>query len=274
MKVDLHTHTTASDGLLAPADLVARARGAGVDVLAITDHDTVAGIAPGLAAAQDMRIIPGIELSTTWRNIGIHVLGLNIDIEQRTLLDGVAAQQAARAERAELIAKRLSRLGYTDTLAGAQDIAGTAAVGRPHFARFLVDSGQVKDVSTAFRRLLGRGKPGDVRNTWAALPEVIGWIRAAGGVAVLAHPAKYKLTNLKLTELAREFSAAGGTGMEVVSGTQQPSLTSRLARLAQREGLLASAGSDFHRPGEHWAEIGSAPALPADCAPIWSTWQD
>jgi len=273
MIVDLHTHTLASDGALTPSALVARAAAAGVQLLAITDHDTVAGLAQLDAPAPPaLRIIPGVEFSTCWRKVGIHVLGLNIDCANPTLQQGLARQRAARDERAGIIATKLAKLGLGNVLPAAREFAGAAAVGRPHIARHLVDAGHAKDHADAFRRYLGRGKPGDVRQTWAALPEVIEWISAAGGLAVLAHPAKYKLSNLRLEELTREFAAAGGHGIEVLCGRQEPGLTRRLGKLALRHGLLASCGSDFHAPGPHRPEVGEVADIPGECRPVWATW--
>ena len=270
MHYDLHTHTTASDGTLAPAELLARAVAHGVTHLAITDHDTVAAY-NRLPARPDLALVPGIELSTRWRRIGVHVLGLGIALDEPTLAAGIAAQQSARQRRAGRIAARLVRAGLPDLLAAAEALGG-GSVGRPHFAAALVEQGHVTDVRAAFRRYLGAGKPGDVRSEWASLDEVIGWIAAAGGIAVLAHPAQYRLTRTKLRELVADFRAAGGRGLEVVSGRQHPELTARLAELADEAGLLASAGSDFHRPDRPWAELGGCPPLPARCRPVWSAW--
>ena len=273
MLADLHTHTTASDGQLHPAELLAEAHAAGVQLLAITDHDTLAGYAtinPGLATG--CRIITGIELSTAWNKTGIHVVGLNIDMDNAELLAGVTRQRNARRERAQLIAKKLEKLGFHDVLQGAEQLAGPAEVSRPHFARYLVESGQIKSMQDAFRKYLGPGKAGDIREMWASLDEVIGWIHAAGGVAALAHPAKYKLTNLKLEELTRDFCAAGGDALEVISGQQDPSLTTRLGKLAVRHSMLASCGSDFHQPGQNWARLGVVAALPRGCTPVWEAW--
>jgi len=273
MIADLHTHTTASDGHLDPHELLAGAHAAGVQLLAITDHDTLAGYAElDRDLAPDCRIVPGIELSTTWRKIAIHVVGLNIDLKNPALLAGVASQSSARHERAQLIAMRLEKLGFRDVLSGAAQLAGSAGISRPHFARHLVESGQVRSMQDAFRKYLGPGKAGDIRETWAPLDDVISWIKDAGGVAVLAHPAKYKLTNLKLEELTQDFRRAGGDALEVISGLQDINLTNRLGRLALRHGLQASCGSDFHQPGQSWARLGAVAALPRDCVPVWEAW--
>jgi len=273
MQVDLHTHTNASDGTLSPAELVRDAHAAGVQMLAITDHDTVAGLdSLALPLPDGLRLIPGIELSANWRNTAIHIVGLNIDPDDSNLRAGIAQQHRARTERAAIIAERLEKVGFTDVLAGAQREAGRELVGRPHFARYLVSSGQIKDVNTAFKRHLGRGKRGDVRDGWPEIATVINWIHTAGGAAVLAHPAKHKLTNLRLEELCRDFVTAGGDALEVISGFQNMSLTQKLARLANRHGLQASVGSDFHMPGQPWARLGCVPQLPSDSRPVWRDW--
>jgi len=273
MLADLHTHTRASDGRLAPAELLRAAHAAGVEMLAITDHDTLSAYAKlDTSLAPRCRIVPGIELSTTWKKIAVHVVGLNIDLQDSTLQTGVARQQTARRERAGVIANRLERLGFRDVLSGAEQLAAGAGISRVHFARHLVESGQIKSLEEAFRKYLGPGKVGDIRESWAPLDEVIRWIHAAGGTAVLAHPAKYKLTNLKLEELTRDFGAAGGDALEVISGQQDANLTARLGKLATRHGLLASCGSDFHQPGQRWAQLGLVAALPQSCTPVWERW--
>lgn len=273
MTYDLHTHSDASDGSLAPPALVAHAAACSVDVLSITDHDTVAAYEQlGTLPAGSPTIVPGIELSTTWAGRGVHVVGLNIDPSNGVLRAGIDAQQAARATRAATIARRLEKLGFGNALADVIETAGTAGVGRPHFARYLVDNGYVKDSATAFRKYLGDGKPGDVRSGWASLDEVVRWIRAAGGSAVLAHPAKYRLTRTKLCSLLDDFVAAGGVALEVISGPQEPGITRRLAALANDFGLAASIGSDFHHPTSAWSAPGRFAAMPGSLRPVWDLW--
>jgi len=273
MLADLHTHTTASDGELSPEQLITRAKAAGVTLLSITDHDTISAYKSLQAYNdKDMQLVYGIELSSFWRKTGIHVVGLNIDPDCAALQTAIEIQQNARHVRAETIAHKLAKLGFTDTLEGAINIANGSALGRPHFARFLVESGQVKTISIAFKKFLGQGKPGDVRENWPALETVTGWISEAGGTAILAHPAKYKLSNLRLQELIKDFCTAGGHGLEVISGKQDEGLTSRLGKLALQHGLLASCGSDFHQSGQSWAELGSVAALPTGCIPVWENW--
>jgi len=273
VRIDLHTHSTASDGRLNPIQLCQRAASRGVEFLSITDHDTCAAYSELSAATSlPVKLIPGIEFSSFWQNTGIHILGLNLKLQSEILKCAVDYQQAARAERAKQIAVNLERHGIANSLSHVERIAGTTYVGRPHFAQHLVDIGRVKNIKDAFRKFLGPGKPGDVKENWAAMQQIVDWIRDAGGMAVLAHPAKYRLTWTKLRALLDEFSAAGGQGMEVISGQQQPDLTKRLGQLATQKGLLASCGSDFHRPEDVWSDVGKIFVLPADCTPVWHHW--
>lgn len=273
MKCDFHTHSTASDGALSPSALVEAARQAGIEALAITDHDTLDAYHQLGTAAIDLRLIPGVEFSTRWRRIGIHVLGLNVDPHSDAMTEGVAHQTAARHSRAEEIATKLAKYGVPDPLAGARRHADGGALGRPHFARHMVATGFVQDENQAFKKFLGSGKSCDIRSCWADLHRVIDWIRAAGGVAVLAHPAKYKLSHNRLAALVSDFRATGGEGLEVVSGRQLPATTRQLARLCTAHDLLASWGSDFHRPGQHWAQLGHYSTPPADVKSLWQLWQ-
>ncbi|MEM1412831.1 MAG: PHP domain-containing protein [Pseudomonadota bacterium] len=269
MNVDLHSHSTCSDGALSPAALLERARDQGVTALSITDHDTVAAYAPDDLDRRGIELVPGVEFSTHWQGRGIHVVGLNIDPRSDTIGEGVALHHAARAQRGAVIAERLAKLGLRDCLEGARALAGNSAVGRPDFAKHLVAAGHVATEAAAYKQYLGDGKLGDVREYWAELAEVIRWIRAAGGIAVLAHPLKYRLTRSKLKRLLKDFVAAGGTGLEVVSGHQLAQRTEEMGRLCREAGLLASRGSDFHAPGAPWSELGRASPLPRDVTPVW-----
>ncbi len=273
MIVDLHTHSDASDGCLAPQALLALAAQNRVDVVSITDHDTTAAY-PRLGGdpPSGMQLVAGIELSTTWAGRGIHVVGLNIDPVNPVLQRDIARQQAARRARAETIAARLAKLGVADAMAGARRSADGAGIGRPHFARHLVEIGFVKDTASAFRKYLGAGKPGDVRANWAPLADVVRSIESAGGTAVLAHPAKYGLTTTKLRLLLEEFVAVGGRAIEVVCGSQTPAVTRRIADLARDFGLAASSGSDFHGPETAWSSPGRTAALPRDIEKVWELW--
>lgn len=270
MLADLHTHTWHSDGDLAPAALVDLACRRGVDLLAITDHDGTGALAdPAVRDCRALRIVPGVEISTQWRGAGIHVVGLGIDPGQRTLADGLAAQRRAREARARTIAARLERLGARDALASAAAHAPRGYLGRPHFASVLVEQGVAKDRAQAFRKYLGAGKPGDVKTDFAALDEAVGWLSAAGGIAVLAHPAKYRFTRTRLRALVTAFVEAGGEAIEVISGHQTPDVTQQLARLCREFGLLASCGSDFHSESRAWAALGRHAPLPSGLTPVW-----
>ncbi|ORU94185.1 MAG: phosphatase [Cycloclasticus sp. symbiont of Bathymodiolus heckerae] len=272
MKIDLHSHTHVSDGALSPLELVARAKANGVNVLSITDHDTV-GAYEDLASYSDdvLTLVPGIEFSTQWRGVGVHVVGLNLTLDNAVLKSGVASQEKARSERAELITERLIKARLPIDFKRVEEIANGSNIGRPHFAQHLVELGKVKNMAAAFKKYLGAGKAGDVKQCWAELPQIVEWIVAAGGTAVLAHPLKYKMTRTKLSALLDAFSEAGGRGMEVVSGHQTKDETNVLSRLCVDKDLLGSCGSDFHQPS-HWSEIGSMSAFPEVCEPVWSNW--
>jgi len=268
VNVDLHTHTTASDGSLSPAQLVDAACAAGVQLLSITDHDTMDAYSQ-LGPQSSLQIVPGVEFSSRWQRLGVHVVGLNLEPECARVREAVRAQGDARAARAEAIAHALRELEIPDLLEAARACAGGGVPGRPHFATVLVQHGKVRDTKHAFKRYLGAGKPGDVLVAWKELECVVGWIREAGGIAVLAHPGKYGLTRAKLRRLCAAFCDAGGQAMEVISGAQDPALTSWLGEMSTRRGLLASVGSDFHRPDQSWGRLGNCPPLPEGCRPVW-----
>lgn len=271
---DLHSHSTHSDGTLAPAELVRRAHAQGVDVLALTDHDTTQGCAVAAAVAQSlgMHFVAGVEISVTWSGATLHILGLGIDPDAAALQRGLAGLSDHRDVRAQEIARRLGRHGIPDALAGARLEAGGARVGRTHFARFLVAAGHARDAREAFKNFLGRGAPGHVSGEWAPLEQAVQWITAAGGQAVIAHPARYRLTATRLRRLIGEFKDCGGVGMEVVSGSHSRDEILTFGNYARQFALLASAGSDYHGPGNPWVELGRLPALPVGCAPVWADW--
>ncbi len=270
---DLHCHSSASDGALAPAELVARAAAQGVEALALTDHDTVAGLAEAhsAAAAHGIRLIPGVELSVRWQRRTFHVVGLGIDPEEPRLQAGLARMQRVRRERGEAIGERLERAGLAGALEGARTVAGAAEITRAHYARWLVESGRVRGYQEAFQRYLGRGRVGYVHGDWVDLEEGVAWLVGAGGVAVLAHPLGYDLTGAWLRRTLEALIAAGGEGMEVSCGSApQPRQVEQLSGWCRRLRLFASAGSDFHAPGQQsGSELGRIPALPADLTPVW-----
>jgi 3',5'-nucleoside bisphosphate phosphatase len=269
---DLHTHSTASDGTLTPTELLTRAAGAGVETLALTDHDTLAGIAEARAAAQRLgvHLIPGVEVSVTWGGRTVHIVGLGVDTHCPALLAGLAGLQEYRLWRAEEIGRRLAQAGYAGALDGARGHAAGTLIGRTHFARFLVESGAAEDLRDVFKRFLVAGKPGHVPGEWTTLEDAVGWIRAARGLAVIAHPARYDFTRRKMQRLLGEFRECGGRGLEVVSGSHSRDDYFVYARHATEQGLYASAGSDYHGPEKPWIELGRLPQLPDGCTPIWS----
>lgn len=271
---DLHSHSTASDGSLSPAALMAYAAQRDVHTLALTDHDTTAGLAEAALAARahGLRLVPGVELSVTWQRQTVHIVGLHIDPGAPTLCSGLERLQAYRRWRGEEIARRLDKHGVPGALEGAQRLAGGPVVGRTHFARFLVEQGHAETVQAVFKRFLVQGKPGHVAGDWATLEEAVSWIRAAGGQAVVAHPARYRLTATRLRRLLGEFRELGGVGLEVVSGSHSEDDVRHMAVVAERAGLLGSRGSDFHGPENPYVEIGRLRALPASCRPIWADW--
>ena len=272
---DLHSHSYHSDGTLSPAELVQRAQEKGVNVLALTDHDVTDGLSEAEDVAQKLglRLIPGVEISSTWEGRTLHILGLNIDATNSVLQQGLAELRAARDSRAWLIDERLQRKGIVGAHAGASALARGAILSRTHFARYLVSAGHAKDTSQAFKKFLSRGTAGAVPSPWAALVDVIGWIRAAGGQAVLAHPARYQLGSTNLRRLLTEFRSVGGTGLEVVTGSQTLQECQRSTALAQEFELLASCGSDYHGPDKPWVELGRLAPLPAACQPLWQVWE-
>ncbi len=275
MLYDLHSHSSASDGILSPAALVSRASANNVSVLALTDHDTVAGIHEARAQAEreNLQLIAGIEFSSQWQGRSIHIVGLDIDPDSAALQGAVAQQAAVRTRRAERIAAKLERLGFAGALAAAQGFAGDAVIGRPHFARFLVEAGHVKNTEQAFKKYLGAGKAGDIKQDWPDFEQVIAWIHQAGGLAVLAHPCKYKMTRSKLCAMVQAFADLGGDALEVVSGPQSPNQTRDMLGIAVKFGLKVSCGSDFHQPGQVWQELGKFASLPEDVDGIWQNFR-
>lgn len=273
---DLHSHSSASDGTQSPAALVTAARAAGVDVLALTDHDTIAGLDEAGHAAREagLRLIPGIELSCTWERKTLHVLGLNIDPAAPRLGEGLAELAGLRQARARRIDAKLAKAGIAGLLAGLHDSLGPQTqITRSHFARALVTGGHVKTPAEAFKRYLGRGKPAAVASDWPALESVIGWILAAGGTPVLAHPLRYQLSASWLRRLLAAFAAAGGQGLEVVCGRGTVDEIRTLALYASRYGLAASAGSDYHGEATPWLTPGQLAPLPAGLTPVWDLWE-
>ncbi|HEB77363.1 MAG TPA: PHP domain-containing protein [Methylothermaceae bacterium] len=268
---DLHCHSTASDGALTPADLVRRAAAHGVRHLALTDHDTVSGIAEARQTAKhlNLNLIPGVEISVTWENKCFHILGLGIDPQCDLLQRGLKGLQRLRAQRAEQMAASLEKHGITGSLEAVRKMAGSGMITRTHFARFLVARHYAPSVAEVFDRYLVRGKPGYVATRWADLDQAAAWIREAGGVAVLAHPMRYQLTASWLRRFLTAFRSAGGAGIEVVSGNSNANQIATCADYARRYRLLGSVGSDFHDPAFPWIELGQLAPLPPGVTPVW-----
>ena len=270
---DLHCHSTFSDGLLTPTEVVRRAHANGVDLLALTDHDEVGGLAEARAVADELglKFINGVEISVSWGDdTTLHIIALNIDPSHPDLLAGLAQVRSGRDARAAQMSEELDKVGIHGAHQGALRYVGNPAlVGRSHFARYIVEMGHAKDVKTVFEHWLAKGKPGYVAHAWATLAQALGWIRAAGGVAVLAHPGRYRLSNKELRRLLTEFRALGGGGIEVLSGSHSDEDTREFARYAREFGFLASRASDFHGPGESRIDLGKLPQLPDDLTPVW-----
>lgn len=270
---DLHCHSTVSDGLLAPAELVTRAVTNGVDVLALTDHDDVGGLKAARLAAEEAGIgfVNGVEISVEWNGSAFHVLGLGFDAENGALATGLADIRSGRVERAQRMSAALERVGVDGAFDGAMRYAeNSSLISRAHFARYLVEIGRAKDVRQVFDNYLVPGKPGYVDHRWATLEQAVRWIDGAGGVAVIAHPGRYKVSSGALRRFIGEFRDAGGRGIEVTSGSHSPDEAGRFGRVAKEFGLLASRGSDFHGPEESYVDLGRLPALPDGLEPVWS----
>jgi len=270
---DLHSHSLASDGSLSPAELVTAAHAGGVDVLALTDHDTTDGIAEAAQCAGrlGLQLVPGVEISVSWQSQTIHVLGLGIDPDCETLQAGLSGLCEFRNWRAEEIGRRLARAGIPGCFEGARKLARGNIVGRTHFAHHLVAEGHAASVRQVFKRFLVNNKPGFVSGNWASLEDTLNWISRAGGLAVIAHPARYRMTASKLRRLLNEFQECGGLGMEVISGSHSRDNIITMAALCRNQGMLASCGSDYHGPENPWIKLGQLPELPAGCSPVWES---
>lgn len=271
---DLHSHSTASDGTLTPTQLMHHASAAGVDVLALTDHDSTSGVAEArqAAAACGVELVPGAEISVTWQGMTIHVVALGVDPHSETLQRGLHKLVDFRRWRAEEIGRRLDKCGIGGAYDAALALSNGALISRTHFARYLVAQGRAGDLRTVFKHYLVTGKPGHVPGQWAALEEAVSWIEDAGGMAVIAHPARYRLTRTRLRRLLGEFKEVGGAALEVVSGSHSRDETFTMAAHANDFGLLGSAGSDFHSPDQPWTALGRLAPLPHGCIPVWRDW--
>jgi len=271
--VDLHCHSWASDGLLAPVELVQRAQAKGVTTLALTDHDVTDGLPEASAAAREarLRFVPGVEISVTWNDTSVHIVGLGINPKDQTLEEGLKRVRGGRQRRAALMAQSLADAGIPGTLdAAMRYVRNAELISRSHFARCLVEKGYARDVGSVFKRYLVRGKPGFVPHQWATLADAVTWIRRAGGIAVFAHPARCRFTHDELHRFLEQFSDHGGLGIEVVTPNHTVEECVFYAGVARRFGMLASRGSDFHGPGESRIELGAIVQLPEDLKPVWN----
>jgi len=275
LNVDLHSHSCQSDGVLAPAQVAARARANGVDWWALSDHDETRGLAEAARAAGELGLgfIPGVEISVTFCDKTVHVVGLNIDPASPALSEGLAGIRAGRFERARRVADLLADCGVAGALDGAmRHVDNPDLISRVHFARHLLDQGHVKSLQQAFDRYLGEGKRAFVPTRWTSLEDALGWIRAAGGKAVIAHPGRYKYTPQQRDALFQAFKDLGGQAIEVVTGSHTPAQYEQYARVAAAYGFEASRGSDFHAPGTGRVDLGRMPDLPASLTPVWRDW--
>lgn len=272
MNADLHCHSCHSDGVLTPAALAARASANDVELWSLTDHDNVDGLDEARAHAHrlGMQFVDGVEVSVSWQGVTVHVVGLAFDPSNVALNEGLARVRGGRDARALRMAEALERLGVRDAYVSAMRHAGNPAlVGRSHFARVLVEQGYASDVHAVFRNYLVPGRPGYVEHSWTTLAQAVTWIHGAGGVAVIAHPGRYRLSGAQIEQLFREFRALGGIGIEVISGSHGDAEVLTFARLARAFGFYASQASDFHAPAESAVDLGRCARLPDDVEPIW-----
>ncbi|MES2185462.1 MAG: 3',5'-nucleoside bisphosphate phosphatase [Pseudomonadota bacterium] len=269
---DLHCHSVVSDGTLTPEVLAARARANGVELWALTDHDEVGGLQRAAAAAKALGLpyLTGVEISVTFANETVHIVGLGFDADDTTLHQGLRATRGGREQRAREMSAQLDTAGIHDAYDGALKYVGNPElISRTHFARFLVETGVCRDTPEVFRKYLTEGKPGYVPHRWATLSDAVHWITAAQGIAVIAHPGRYKFSANEEYALFSEFKAHGGQGVEVVTGSHSPAEYVEYAGMAREFGLAASRGSDFHSPDESHTDLGQLPPLPADLTPVW-----
>jgi predicted metal-dependent phosphoesterase TrpH len=273
---DFHCHSTASDGALSPSALLYRAHQQGVNVLALTDHDTTMGLREARACAADLgiRFVNGIELSSSWQNKCLHIIGLNIDPDYAPLASATTQLRISRLERAVKIAEKLEKKRITGSLEAVQKAAGDGMITRSHFADFLLSQFHVSTQQEAFDRYLAKGKPAYVSTTWADMTLAVQWIKESGGIAVLAHPLRYQLTASWMKRLLTAFKDAGGLGIEVITGRTNPDEIKLLANYASSFGLAGSVGSDFHNPNNPWLELGRLAPLPDTVQPVWELFSD
>jgi 3',5'-nucleoside bisphosphate phosphatase len=276
INVDLHCHSVLSDGTLTPEALAQRARTNGVELWALTDHDELGGQDRAITAARaaGLPYLTGVEVSVTFAGVTVHIVGLGMDHTNPALLAGLQATRGGREQRAREMSDGLARVGIPGVYEGALKFVGNPdLISRSHFARYLVEMGVCKDISEVFRKYITEGKPGFVPHRWASLGDAVGWITGAGGVAVIAHPGRYKFTATEEYALFTEFKAHGGQGVEVMTGAHGQADYAKYAGFCQEFDLLASRGSDFHSPEESHTDLGSLPYLPGSVTPVWELLQ-
>jgi 3',5'-nucleoside bisphosphate phosphatase len=269
---DFHCHSSVSDGLLPPAALARRAAANGVDLWALTDHDDLGGLCEARAVAEEagMRFVNGVEISIEWHQVPIHIVGLGFDASHPDLTGGLHTLRSGRLERARKMGDALAAIGIPGVFEGAMGyVTNPNLISRAHFARYLVSIGIAKEMSGVFQHYLTPGKPGYVDHRWAGLADAISWIRAAGGVAVVAHPGRYKFSGGEMRRFLDDFKDLGGQAIEVTSGSHSPDHVLHFARLARHYAFHASRGSDFHGPEESYVDLGRLPQLPEDLKPVW-----
>jgi predicted metal-dependent phosphoesterase TrpH len=274
INADLHSHSVVSDGTLTPEALAERAKANGVHLWALTDHDELGGQARARAAASALKMdyLAGVEISVTWMGQTIHIVGLGIDVEHAGIIEGLRLTREGRGDRAKMMAEQLLQAGIPDAYEGALLFAGNhQLISRTHFARYLVEKGVCKDTEQVFKNYLVEDKPGYVPHMWATLDNAVAWIKAAGGVAVIAHPGRYsRLSAMQMDELYKHFKEIGGLAIEVITGSHSPDQYQTFGKIAQQYGFLASRGSDFHSPDESHIDLGNLPHLPDHLTPVWS----
>jgi predicted metal-dependent phosphoesterase TrpH len=276
LNADLHCHSVVSDGTLTPEQLAERAYANGVRLWALTDHDELGGQQRARAAASSlgMGYLSGVEISVTWMGQTIHIIGLGIDATHAGILEGLRRTREGRGNRAKQMADQLLKAGIPGAYEGAMHFAGNLElVSRTHFARFLVEQGVCRDTDQVFKKYLVEDKPGYVPHLWAKLDDAVAWVKGAGGVAVIAHPGRYKLSSMQMDELYKHFKEIGGMAIEVVTGSHSPNQYQTYSKIAQHYGFLASRGSDFHDPEESYIDLGTLPHLPDHLTPVWSLFQ-
>ena len=272
LNVDLHCHSRASDGLLSAEEVAQRAAGNGVELLALTDHDNLDGLAPARAVADElgMQFANGVEISIEWGGLQVHIVGLNFDATDPVLCAGLESIRSGRVNRAQRMSDELEKVGIPGCFDGAMRHAENPhLISRAHFARYLVEIGVCKDVRSVFESYIVPGLPGYVDHRWATLEESVNWIVGAGGIAAIAHPGRYKFSKAEMRALLEDFKGFGGQALEIVSGSHSTENVTTFSRYAREFGFLASCGSDFHGPGESYVDLGKLSPLPAELTPVW-----